>query len=89
MTSVGSTSSSCRTSLPRATESTFAIQWIATDYPARQKGAEDLYDLQTDPRERTNLAAKPEHAQRLAEMRASVLTWWKQTGGKPIDALAE
>ena len=67
----------------------FRIQWIETDYPARGKGAEDLYDLQADPKERTNLASKPEHAQRLAEMREAVLTWWRQTGGKPIDALAE
>ena len=67
----------------------FRIQWIETDFPARQKGAEDLYDLQADPRERTNLAAKPEHAQRLAEMRKAVLAWWQETGGKPIDALVE
>ena len=67
----------------------FRIQWIETEYPARRKGAEDLYDLQTDPKERTNLAAKPEHAERLAEMREAVLTWWKQTGGQPIDSLAE
>ena len=67
----------------------FRIQWIATDYPARRNGAEDLYDLQDDPRERTNLAARPEHAQRLAEMREAVLAWWEETGGKPIDALAE
>ncbi len=65
----------------------FRIQSIETDYPTRRKGAEDLYDLQADPAERTNLAAKPEVAQRLAEMRKAVLTWWKETGGKPIDAL--
>ena len=67
----------------------FRIQWIETDYPARQKGAEDLYDLRADPRERVNLAARPEHARRLAEMRKAVLEWWEKTGGKPIDALAE
>ena len=67
----------------------FRIQWIETDCPARKKGAEDLYDLQADPTERTNLAAKSEHAERLAEMRKAVLAWWTETGGKPIDALAE
>ena len=66
----------------------FRIQWIETDYPTRRRGAEDLYDLQADPAERTNLAANPEHAQRLAEMRKALLTWWKENGGKPIDALA-
>ena len=67
----------------------FRIQWIETDYPARRKGAEDLYDLRADPRERINLAARPEQAQRLAEMRKAVLAWWERTGGKPIDALVE
>lgn len=66
----------------------FRIQWIETDYPARKKGAEDLYDLHADPTERTNLAARPEHARRVAEMRRAVLAWWEETGGKPIDALA-
>lgn len=67
----------------------FRIQSIETDYPARRMGAEDLYDLQADPQERNNLASKPEHARRLVEMRTAVLTWWEETGGKPIDALAE
>ena len=67
----------------------FRIQWIETDYPARRQGAEDLYDLHADPTERTNVAARPEHARRLAEMRRAVLAWWEATGGKPIDALAE
>ena len=66
----------------------FRIQWIETDYPTRQKGAEDLYDLQADPKERNNLAANPEHAQRLTEMREAVFTWWEESGGNPIDALA-
>ena len=67
----------------------FRIQSIETGYPTRRKGAEDLYDLESDPMERTNLAARPEHARRRAEMRKAVLTWWNETGGKPIDALAE
>ena len=66
----------------------FRIQSIETDYPARKKGAEDLYDLQSDPRERTNLAGRAEQGRRLVEMRRAVLTWWTETGGKPIDALA-
>ena len=66
----------------------FRIQSIETDYPTRRKGAQDLYGLQTDPTERTNLAAKPERAQRLAEMHKAVLAWWEETGGKAIGALA-
>lgn len=33
-------------------------------------GAEELYDIDHDPHEWTNLAAKPEHAAKLAEMRS-------------------
>ena len=35
-------------------------------------GDEELYDIQTDPYEWTNLASKPEHSARLAEMRTLV-----------------
>ncbi len=65
----------------------FRIQSIETDYPTRQMGAEDLYDLHADPRERTNLAAMSEHSHRMAAMREAVFEWWRRTGGKPIDAL--
>ena len=65
----------------------FRIQSIETDYPTRQLGDEDLYDLQADPLERTNLAGRPEHAERTSEMRLAVLAWWQETGGRPIEAL--
>ena len=52
--------------------------------------AEELYDLKADPFERDNLAANPEYAQRLKELRAELRNWMIEQGdservfGKPI-----
>jgi len=62
----------------------FRIQSIACDFPRRDRGDEDLFDLESDPYEQKNLAADPQHKERLAQMKADVLRWWKETGGKPI-----
>jgi choline-sulfatase len=40
---------------------------------------DELYDLQEDPWELTNLAADPRHAQVLAEMRLRLLDWCLET----------
>jgi uncharacterized sulfatase len=42
---------------------------------ARTKPEEELYDLQADPHETVNLAAKPEHAGTLKEMREALEKW--------------
>ena len=42
-----------------------------------ERPAEELYDLRTDPLELKNLAADPQHAKRLAAMRADVEAWMK------------
>ena len=62
----------------------FRIQSILTDHPERKKGDEDLYDLEADPNELNDLAAKETHQERKAEMRKQVLASWKAPGGKPI-----
>lgn len=55
-----------------------------------QHPAEELYDFASDPFELRNLAAEPQHAARLAEMRADLDAWMKQQGdtqtvfGKPL-----
>jgi N-sulfoglucosamine sulfohydrolase len=43
----------------------------------KQRPREELYDLTADPHELNNLADKPEHADRLAQMRANVAAWMK------------
>jgi uncharacterized sulfatase len=52
--------------------------------PQRRRGQQNLFDLNADPYEMTDLAAKPEHRQRLAEFRKQALDWWRKTGGKPL-----
>jgi uncharacterized sulfatase len=43
----------------------------------KQRPREELYDLSADPHELSNLADRPEYAQRLAQMRAKVAAWMK------------
>jgi len=63
----------------------FRIQSILTDYPTRDKGDQDLYDLENDPHELKDLADEPEHKERLAKFCNEVLKWWEATGGKPLE----
>ena len=63
----------------------FRIQSIATEFPARKKGDEDLYDLDADPLELKSLGGKPGQAERMKKMRAQAIQWWKDTGGKAFD----
>jgi N-sulfoglucosamine sulfohydrolase len=46
----------------------------------RTKPIEELYDLQADPHEIRNLAAEPEHRERLAKLRKELLEWMRETG---------
>lgn len=62
----------------------FRIQSIECDYPERDKGDVDLYDLEEDPYEQRDLSADPQHSARLEEMKAATLKWWKDTGGKEL-----
>ena len=49
---------------------------------APRKPDEELYDLQSDPWELTNLAGDPQHADRLAHMRQTLTDWIARTGDK-------
>jgi uncharacterized sulfatase len=57
---------------------------LAPDF-ARKRGDEELYDLEQDPHERTNLAALPEHTELKARLKREILAWWTATGGGALD----
>lgn len=44
----------------------------------------ELYDLATDPWELNNIAGQPEHAQRIATMRAALEAWMAQQGDRGV-----
>ncbi len=46
----------------------------------RRRPAEELYDCESDPWNRTNLAADPRHAARLADLRTRLAAWMKSQG---------
>jgi arylsulfatase A-like enzyme len=54
-------------------------RWKYVTYPTLQD-LDELYDLQTDPHEMTNLAADPAFAGKLAEMKAELERLKKETG---------
>ena len=66
-------------------KSYYRIFSVLSDFPTRNKGDEDLYNLETDPHELHNLGTDPEHKARMAELKKKVLAWWAETGGKPLD----
>ena len=43
--------------------------------------ADQLYDLEADPKEQRNLAGKPEHAEKLEEMKAELQQYLKKLPG--------
>lgn len=57
---------------------------LAPDFH-RRRGEVELYDLVADPHEQHNLAARPEHAELLAQLRRDTLAWWTANGGAPLE----
>ena len=60
------------------------LHHILAEPPLREQGDENLYDLNDDPLEFTDLSADPEHRELIAGFRKEVLDWWRITGGAPI-----
>ena len=48
-------------------------------------GCFELYDLEADPGERSNLAGKEEWAAVEAELKRALLTWMQETGDPLLD----
>ena len=47
--------------------------------------AEELYDLRTDPRQMSNVAASPAYADARRELRERVERWMRETGDPRVD----
>lgn len=52
----------------------------AAAFVAGRKPVEELYDLESDPDEIVNLAAKPEQADKMKEMREALVAWQIEVG---------
>jgi len=62
----------------------FRIQYIGTDFPAHDRGDQELFDLAADPYEQKNLAGLDAQRSRCNTFRRQVLDWWQATGGRPL-----
>jgi arylsulfatase A-like enzyme len=51
---------------------------------AASEERDELYDLEADPGELTNVAADPENIGVVTEMRARLATWRSDTGDGPV-----
>jgi arylsulfatase A-like enzyme len=63
----------------------FKIQYTLCPYPERDRGDEDLFDLDSDPYELKNLAGLAEHTALKQRLREEVLAWWRASGGGELD----
>jgi uncharacterized sulfatase len=64
----------------RRIEQSGVVPRVVALFSADTKPVEELYDLQNDPHEIRNLAADPEQANKLSEMRAALADWQNEVG---------
>ncbi len=55
----------------------------------RHNGEQELFDLDADPYEQSNLALSAEYREQVIQFQTGVLDWWKRTGGGPLAVAAE
>ena len=60
------------------------LNLLETPLPVPPRPREELYDLEADPLESTNLAASLEHAGTLVELRQRLVDWMERTGDIPL-----
>ena len=65
--------------LPNCDDSPSKDVWLEAGWAERKLAAEELYDLVFDPNEANNLAADPAASDVLADMRARLDRWMRQT----------
>ncbi len=65
--------------MPNCDNSVSKTLWYEHGWAEQQLADEYLYDLMFDPNEANNLAASPDHADVLAEMRSRLEVWMKRT----------
>jgi N-sulfoglucosamine sulfohydrolase len=65
--------------LPNCDDGLSKTVWLDHGWKDRSVAPEELYDLTFDPRERRNMASEPSCAKDLAEMRAKLAAWMKDT----------
>jgi hypothetical protein len=69
----------------RSDDRLLRIQAELCPYPERSCGDEDLFDLEADPYELADLSDHAEHRALMGELRARILAWWQETGGKELE----
>lgn len=65
--------------LPNCDDGPSKDHWLDHGWRSRRPAMEQLYDLIFDPNEVNNLAADPTHADTLANLRARLDTWMRET----------
>ena len=68
----------------KVTRENMEITSVLAPFPDREWGDEDLFDLDADPYELTDLSALEELQELREGLREDVLRWWKRTGGTDL-----